>query len=50
MDCQFQKFNKPIIEEDVVEVIKLSAVMGGNAESIQQRGGAVNRGVTLMTK
>lgn len=44
MDCQFQKFNKPIIEEDVMEVIKLSAVMGGNAESIQQRGGAVNRG------
>lgn len=44
MDCQFQKFNKPKIEEDVMEVIKLSAVMGGNAESIQQRGGAVNRG------
>lgn len=44
MDCQFQKFNKPKIEEDVMEVIKLSAVMGGNAESIQQRSGAVNRG------
>lgn len=44
MDCQFQKYNTPIIEEDVMEVTKLSAVMGGNAESIQQRGGAVNRG------
>ena len=27
-----------------MEVTKLSAVMGGNAESIQQKGGAVNRG------
>ena len=44
MDCQFQKFNTPIIEEDIMEVTKLSVVMGGNAESIQQRGGAVNRG------
>ena len=44
MDCQFQKFNTPIIEEDVMEVTKLSVVMGGNAESIQQRGGSVNRG------
>ena len=42
MDYQFQKFNTPIIEEEVMEVTKLSA--GGNVESIQQRGGAVNRG------
>ena len=27
-----------------MEVTKLSVVMGGNAESIQQRGGAMNRG------